>query len=1541
MGEKLFGQPTTTSAQERHEQVAPAYDDPLWQEKDRELLKTKFGRRALTERRELTLRFGYCEAEHPLQGYVRSVADKHPALKQIRVFIAPGDRSQNAYALPDGTVFITPSLVCRTKTVEALLGVLLHEARHVTGEHAKHSVEKQGEVVTQARAEALGAATRASVEGVSLLRLHENIADMRGTIMGLDEAGFNPRGYIEFLQELALLEGKRGGDAAHGDTQERALKGIEMMAALHFTSAMEPLHALEPERMEWAQEKTGVHLWPTFQETLYDKKGEAAQELVRTRMEVMKHLPLCLVPQAISVTWREIHGKGVQAHLLAGKKMMHDRFFPVIQSGCRRLVEGALGPGVAEREQLGAQVAVGHVFTSGFPLPQKSQASVWAYIKADLSYMLFRDTGIQEFLGVVDRIADSDVEARTGLVRIDHNAVDSYLDWLLLKFPAIPTTPEAMDAWWALVGPMARDLCLRTGEKPDAFSFQFPSPVAAAEGLFQKWIVQVSFKVPPTSFAEQTVFTRQPSIVALQQAFFARPAAPIKEPTTPVLEKPAPALKEDNKFGEEVQLFSERLRVERSAHIAVKHTWLEYTAKEIYTEADVKRVLDECSKALQGIERRQDVLTRLHRIEQSGPEAFNQLVLYSLLRRVVLEHPAFAEDPLPLRKAALWSLFDDVYRLVATGHQHLLREASAWQGGGGDAELTLLGGAAKSAVVYISAESKAVMEDEVHLRDITPDNVFEAIRIFNEYAGAVAPAAYRATKANTRATARYLGQGLNACSTLKQGLAFIKDPRVEQLQRSRLAGFQFDGPWVERIARELGKGTIAKLPLEDQRRLGAFLQEASLKSAYADTIGGSAAFRALPMKAQVEHAIGTDGIGLPLATGKDTSDWLLEQRPLSKQDYQTGATALEEYGRRLETKGELSYGVYVLLDKVYNSFTLEDIVEFVRVSLQARKTDEPLKNFLLETIQRSPGEFGVDYMGKEGRATDVDFDNRIQGTSVAEKIERVEAKKRGDQVLGLANAIYEDLFRIPQGMRHIIASKVLGGARGLLRQPETRKKLFQVVRETWVDAEEGQTDLMKTIERVEGELAADEEWEAVYLGIVGVLRDQLFQRGPEQVSTPWEQTKEARALQVDAGAPLDYADLAIWKLPPASAKRAPWRYPLQWKRYAEDQCRKALAGKKKETSGEGMRVETETARTPIAFAAEVASHGSAVSVRAAQNLEEVVELTPEEQRDLSHVYDAVKGQARIAALMALEQRWPGLWEEYAEIGARIGGGSIFTVFRGRTHRAEERVIKVVNPNIQLHLERTGGLIKRTADRLATKYGGSYELIPGLIEDEQEWVRREAVFTGFLEKDRDFHASWNGFSEGGSGYQLRVPRSYGPEHELFVQEEYVAAKNLTHWDELAAEGHDLKAITRLLGISYVGQLLRGRALSDIHIGNEAVTKEREVVLFDRVLYLDLTSEEQTVLQTLFASPDQQVRANALEGYLTQLVGREMPGTVRKEIERSLERLDLASSHELLLALRRAKIRPPLNLILPLKNIRVLDSLSRRAGWKYGLIEAVNA
>jgi hypothetical protein len=672
----------------------------------------------------------------------------------------------------------------------------------------------------------------------------------------------------------------------------------------------------------------------------------------------------------------------------------------------------------------------------------------------------------------------------------------------------------------------------------------------------------------------------------------------------------------------------------------------------------------------------------------------------------------------------------------------------------------------------------------------------------------------------------------------------------------------------------------------------------------------------------------------------------LEQKTLNQTDYRVGADALEKYAHRVEEKGSVSYGVYVLLERLYEALSLDSILAFVKASLEARRTDEPLKNFLLEFVIQH----AVDLHITEGHnpATTLDDDQALYDNSAGYKrVKLLEEKEDANTMLLVADGIYEDLLRIPDGVRHIIASKILGGKRGLLRQPETRQKLFQILREAWVDDAASQGVLMDTMRQVEVELAKDDEWEAMYLGLVGVLRDQLFQRSRGQNVVPWEQTKRAQAIEKDLGTKLEYTSLALWDKPPEIAQRFPWRYPLQWTRYAEERCRVALqqqaakTGTKPEPSAEGLPSQ-KSARSPMAFAAEVASHASAIGVRSVQNIDQVVaELTRDERRDLSHVYDAVRGQARIAALIALERNWPEVWEEYAEIGARIGGGSIFTVFRGRTHRGENRVIKVVNPNIDLHVERAGGLMQRTAERLAMKYGGTYQLVPGLIADQQEWVRREASFAGFLEKDRDFRSTWNGFAEGGDGYRIYVPRSYGPENELFVQEEFVDSKNLTRWDELLSEKHDLRAVTRLLSVAYIGQLLQGRALSDIHVGNEAVTKDREVVLFDRVLYLDLSETEQAVLRALFASADQKQRADALEGYLVQLSGQSLPRSVRKQIDRSLKRMNVSSSHELLLALRQANIRLPLEMALPLKNIRVLDGLCRKAGWKQGMIEAVNA
>ena len=78
MGEKFFQQPEPAAGNERREQVAARYDDPLWQEQDRELLKTRLGRWTLAARREHVFKYGYCEQDHPLQAYVQAIAQQHP-----------------------------------------------------------------------------------------------------------------------------------------------------------------------------------------------------------------------------------------------------------------------------------------------------------------------------------------------------------------------------------------------------------------------------------------------------------------------------------------------------------------------------------------------------------------------------------------------------------------------------------------------------------------------------------------------------------------------------------------------------------------------------------------------------------------------------------------------------------------------------------------------------------------------------------------------------------------------------------------------------------------------------------------------------------------------------------------------------------------------------------------------------------------------------------------------------------------------------------------------------------------------------------------------------------------------------------------------------------------------------------------------------------------------------------------------------------------------------------------------------------------------
>lgn len=169
---------------ETREQPVQRFDDPLWWEKDAELFKTDFGREVLMARRREVFDHGYCDQSHPLQKYVNELAARLPQLANCRVVIVPLDANSNAGAYADGTFVITPKLIGRAKSKEAIMGVLLHEWTHF---HRKHSELKYDQSRQIQRGKRIGATFTSVMEGISSGRLHEYIADVQGAVIELDK----------------------------------------------------------------------------------------------------------------------------------------------------------------------------------------------------------------------------------------------------------------------------------------------------------------------------------------------------------------------------------------------------------------------------------------------------------------------------------------------------------------------------------------------------------------------------------------------------------------------------------------------------------------------------------------------------------------------------------------------------------------------------------------------------------------------------------------------------------------------------------------------------------------------------------------------------------------------------------------------------------------------------------------------------------------------------------------------------------------------------------------------------------------------------------------------------------------------------------------------------------------------------------------------------------------------------------------------------------------------------------------------------------
>lgn len=150
-----------------------------------------------------------------VQNYIAGIGAKivsvsHTPNRSFK-FAALNDKSVNAMALPDGSIYITRGMLDHITTEAQLASILAHEVTHVTARHVSSAMSKQigieilVSVVASQTKMPQSAQTLANygkqIIGLKFSRDDEREADIGG-LDYLIKAGYNPNAFIEVMEIL-------------------------------------------------------------------------------------------------------------------------------------------------------------------------------------------------------------------------------------------------------------------------------------------------------------------------------------------------------------------------------------------------------------------------------------------------------------------------------------------------------------------------------------------------------------------------------------------------------------------------------------------------------------------------------------------------------------------------------------------------------------------------------------------------------------------------------------------------------------------------------------------------------------------------------------------------------------------------------------------------------------------------------------------------------------------------------------------------------------------------------------------------------------------------------------------------------------------------------------------------------------------------------------------------------------------------------------------------------------------------------------------
>ncbi len=553
--------------------------------------------------------------------------------------------------------------------------------------------------------------------------------------------------------------------------------------------------------------------------------------------------------------------------------------------------------------------------------------------------------------------------------------------------------------------------------------------------------------------------------------------------------------------------------------------------------------------------------------------------------------------------------------------------------------------------------------------------------------------------------------------------------------------------------------------------------------------------------------------------------------------------------------------------------------------------------------------------------------------------------------------IVADFYGMNQGMRYGLMRKVLVGDKGVLSSDSSKTELMNQFISSRLESSSSGAEMVKQFISSLMEVGAGDEL-SLLLG--PVMLDLILQ--PPKNPYPYRSLAVYTANKIlkDLAKPTEYdSKLLVDKIS---------NLMLGGTNVAVDTNSDLVTRLISEFSVTPQS-SFEAKMTPWQLALTVGEKAGAVGTRMLQLTGQYFDVPAEVEDRLLSSYDSVRGQSKLQAYRVivreaqLSHKIQEIINSVATFDTRIGGGSLMTVYKLEMYDGSQKVLGVRNPNVSYNVGKLMDLVKRVINSSSQSNPEDQDLalIEVLAGDVEKWINDELDDPDFELKDQQFRQqndSRYGSFNGASQYQLLVPDIIPTGSRWVRCEDYVAGMNLTQLkisEELVTDidsgvisKKDYQEVTKLLVKNYIYQIsTTGLVHSDIHPGNFRITSDnKSVAVFDRYNLIKLDETDQQLIQQLIGSfmmGGIERARNAFIEYLYKLPeNNEVTQVSSEEVKQKLNALDNEVALEDMLVdsiilLKRHGIKVPLKIALIGKNLQVLNSMSKQAGFG-NLLEA---